>query len=115
MLLRNSKQILSFSPDRHALSRRESLLRSNGLEVISVSSAVQARYEIEMGRCGVLLMCFKTSGETARELTNLFRKYCPDGRIVFVTNQNEPPFFAEVVIPEREELQLLPTALRAAA
>ena len=36
--------VLSLSPDLDSLKARESVLRSNGLKVISVMSAIQARY-----------------------------------------------------------------------
>ena len=69
----------------------------------SVTSAVQARFEIEMGRCGVFLICYRLSSEQADELSKLFRKYCPEGRIIFVTKpaqQGEVPTETDFAIPE---------------
>ena len=77
--------VLSLSPDQAALASREVTLRSGGMKVISVMSAIQARFEIEMGRCGVFLICYRLSAIAADELTRLFRRYCPQGQIVFVT------------------------------
>jgi len=60
-------------------------LRSGGWKVISVLSPIQARFEIEMGRCGVFLVCYRLSIEQAEELTTLFRRNCPEGNIIFLT------------------------------
>jgi hypothetical protein len=43
--------VLSLSPDQRTLASREVTLRSSGMKVISVMSPIQARFEIEMGRC----------------------------------------------------------------
>jgi hypothetical protein len=72
------KTVLSFSRDPAALAIREWSLRKGGFEVISVGSEAEARLEIEMGRCGVFLLCTET------ELIKLFRRNCPSGRIVLV-------------------------------
>jgi hypothetical protein len=99
----NKDTVLSLSPSQDALRSREATLRNAGLKVISVMSAVQARFEIEMGRCGVFLICYRVSSQQADELTKLFRRYCPDGRIVFVTKQaqkGEVPSETDFAIPE---------------
>src|SRR5712671_4377672 len=77
--------VLSLSPDQRALASREVTLRSGGMRVISVMSSIQARFEIEMGRCGIFLICYRLSPIAASELTTLFRRHCPQGKIVFVT------------------------------
>jgi hypothetical protein len=57
-----------------------------------------------MGRCGVFLICYRLSTEHADELTRLFRKYCPQGRIIFVTEpakkKDDVPTEADFAIPE---------------
>lgn len=68
---------------------REATLRSGGFEVVSVLSPIQARFEIEMGRCGVFVICYRVSKDEAEELTTLFRKNCPDGRVIFVTHPGQ--------------------------
>ena len=70
--------VLSFSRDPATLAIREWSLRKGGFEVITAGSEAEARLEIEMGRCGVFLLCTET------ELIKLFRRNCPSGRIVFV-------------------------------
>jgi hypothetical protein len=77
--------VLSLCPDQRALTSREVVLRTGGMKVISVTSPIQARFEIEMGRCGVFLICYRLSPITAGELTTLFRRHCPEGLIIFVT------------------------------
>ena len=86
--------ILSFGIDRERLADREAALRQAGFEVISVSSEMQAHFEIEMGRCGLLLMCYRTSPLTACELTTVFRKHSPNGRIIYVMNSAGEPFLS---------------------
>jgi hypothetical protein len=85
----NENTVLSFSHDPDLLLQREAALRSGGFEVISVRSESQACFEIEMGRCGVLLICYTASVGTIQDLTRLFRRRCPNGIIVFVTNRTE--------------------------
>jgi hypothetical protein len=99
----NKDSVLSLSPSQEALRSREATLQNGGLKVTSVMSAVQARFEIEMGRCGVFLICYRLSSEQADELTKLFRKYCPEGRIIFVTKpaqKGEVPTETDFAIPE---------------
>jgi DNA-binding NtrC family response regulator len=95
--------VLSLSPNEDILKSREETLRKEGLNVISVMSPVQARFEIEMGRCGVFLICYRLSSEEAQELSRLFRTNCREGRIVFVTEQDqkkEVPTETNYAVPE---------------
>jgi len=85
----NENTVLSFSHDSDLLLQREAALRSGGFEVISVKTESQARFEIEMGRCGVLLICHGASAGTIQDLTKLFRRRCPTGSIVFVMNRTD--------------------------
>jgi len=95
--------VLSLSPDQRALASREVALRSGGMKVVSVMNPIQARFEIEMGRCGVFLICYRISATDAGELTRLFRSYCPQGQIIFVTElpgDERVPAEANVTVPE---------------
>jgi len=85
----NENTVLSFSPDPNLLLQREAALRNGGFEVISVKTESHACFEIEMGRCGVLLVCYTASAGAIRDLTKLFRRRCPTGRIVLVTNRTD--------------------------
>jgi hypothetical protein len=95
--------VLFLSPDERALSSREVTLRSGGMKVISVMSTIQARFEIEMGRCGIFLICYRLSRIAADELTTSFRRHCPDGQIIFVTEvpgDDRVPTEADVTVSE---------------
>jgi hypothetical protein len=105
--------VLSFSTDRNSLVQRECALRNGGFEVISVESEIQARFEIEMGRCGVLLICFRASAATTQELTSLFRQSCPNGIIIFVMRPSyEVPTKVDYIVPESDEPEAIVQALR---
>src|SRR6266550_1549714 len=90
--------VLSFSNDPKHLREREAAIRNGGLGVVSVSSETAARFEIEMGRCGVLLICYTVPPPIAGELAGLFRRSCPGGLIIVVLKE-EPASHADVVIP----------------
>jgi DNA-binding NtrC family response regulator len=99
----DKKTVLSLSPNESALAAREATLRSAGFEVISVLSPIQARFEIEMGRCGVLVICYRVPHDETEELTKLFRKNCPEGRVIFVTQpgqKREVPWGTDRAVPE---------------
>lgn len=107
--------VLSLSPNQHALAVREAALRSGGLNVISVLSPIQARFEIEMGRCGVFVICYRVSKDQAEELTRLFRKSCPEGRVIFVSqpgHQDEVPRGMDVAVPESTGGELVLQAVK---
>jgi len=106
--------VLSFSVDRDLLRQREATLRNDGFKVISVETESQARFEIEMGRCGTLLICFRAHPETTKQPANLFRRNCPDGRIIFVMNHDrkKAPGGVDVIVPESAGPQAIIRALR---
>ena len=90
--------VLSFSNDPKHLLEREAAIRNGGFGVISVSSETAARFEIEMGRCGVLLICYTIPPPVFSELASLFRQSCPGGLIMVVLN-DQPASEADIVIP----------------
>jgi hypothetical protein len=89
--------VLSFSNDPEHLREREVAIRNGGFRVVSVSSEVAARFEIEMGRCGVLLICYTIPPLVSGELASFFRRSCPGGLIIVILNE-EPASDADVVI-----------------
>jgi hypothetical protein len=76
--------VLSFSVDKALLAQREVHLRSGGFQVTSTSSPTCARYEIEMGQCGALLLCYTVHEWIHQDLAGLFARHCGGGVIVFV-------------------------------
>jgi len=109
--------VLLVSPSKEQLNVWRTTLRDAGMNVISVLSPIQARFEIEMGRSGNLLMCHRLSSEQADDLAKLYRQYCPEGRIVFVTEGSSHASAApeaDAYVPEASGPQELVQALRAA-
>lgn len=104
--------VLSYSRDPAVLAIREWSLRKGGFEVISVGSEAEARLEIEMGRCGILLVC-----TNVRDLIRLFRRYCADGRIIFVRTamSSPPPKTADYVVEESEGPEAIVEVLRSSS
>ena len=90
--------VLSFSNDPEHLREREAAIRNGGFGVVSVSSETVVRFEIEMGRCGVLLICHTIPPSVSRELARFFRRSCPSGLIIAVLNGHSASD-ADVVIP----------------
>ncbi len=76
--------VLSLSADSELLARREAALRSVGYQVLSLLSEVHVRFEIEMGQCGVLLLCYTIHQSIHSDLAQLFTQSCPAGIIAFV-------------------------------
>jgi DNA-binding response OmpR family regulator len=110
----DKEKVLSYSRDRNTLIQRELALRRNGFEVVSVESESQARFEIEMGRCGILLICFRTHPEKTREMTEQFRKNCHEGTIVFLMNRSpeRAPHGIDYIVPESAGPEAIIDALR---
>jgi len=80
--------VLSLNPDGQTLLGQESALRESGFEIICVSTPLQARFEIEMGRCGIFVSSYITPLPIYRSLADLFRRNCPDGLVIFVAHQD---------------------------
>ena len=92
--------VLSFTNDPEHLLEREAAIRNSGFGVISVSSEVAARFEIEMGRCGVLLVCYTIPPSVGKELADLFRVNCPTGLIIVISTEQRPTLDdADLIIP----------------
>jgi hypothetical protein len=96
--------VLSLNPDRETLLRYETALRESGFEVISVSAPLDARFEIEMGRCGIFLTSYLTSFAIYRDLASLFRRSCLDGLIIFFTDHpDDTTPDAHMLLSDRDE------------
>ena len=97
--------VLSFSNDPEQLRKREAAIRSIGFDVIQVSSETVARFEIEMGRCGVLLICYTISPDVSAELASLFRRSCPGGLIIVVAKDRHQTALsdADAIVPTSDD------------
>ncbi len=110
--------ILSLSFNAEKLKRREDALREHGLQVKSVLSPGQARFEIEMGQCGVFVTCDLVPDIVNQDLMNLFRKFCnKDGLIIYFERDHHsghpiytPP--ADVRLPESADPEGIVDALQ---
>lgn len=80
--------VLSLSFDINKLGQREAALRAGSFDVVSVTSGAQARFEIEMGRCGIFLTGDQVPAAENRELLSLFRQNCPRGSVIFVSTND---------------------------
>jgi hypothetical protein len=65
---------------------REAVLEAAGHKVRSFTEPERAVPELQKGGCGVLLLCYSVRDESRIQLLRSFREYCPDGRIVAITN-----------------------------
>jgi hypothetical protein len=93
------------NPDGKTLLDTELALKENGFTVVSVSSPIQARFEIEMGRCGVFLSSYITPSVIYEDLAKLFSQSCPDGLVIFVSkqpNDDDVPD-TDIIISDREK------------
>jgi hypothetical protein len=70
---------------------RAAALNRSGFEVFSTSIESHARMEIETGRCGVLLICFRVPPGRAKELARFFRRNVLTVRSCFVVNDTKHP------------------------
>ena len=106
--------VLSLNPDTKTLFSLEAALRGVGFKVISVSTPIQARFEIEMGRCGVFLSSYVMSSVICRDLVNLFRSSCPGGLVVYsMKDEDEGMPQADIVLSGADDPQAI--ALKIAA
>lgn len=106
--------VLSLNPDTETLLSLEAALRGVGFNVVSVSTPIQARFELEMGRCGVFLASYVMSSVIRLDLIGFFRNSCPSGLVVFRTeNEGESLPEADIVLSGLENPEAV--ALRVAS
>lgn len=96
------------------LSLRHAVLEGAGFQVLSTSKLEEALLRIENGTCGVLLLCYSLDDDILRRLATQFRKSCPDGRIVALTNRPVviPPIQADAFAYAVEGSEALIAAVR---
>ena len=105
------RTILSFSSDHEKAHRRAEILQQNGFEVRSVISPVQAQFEIEMGQCGIFVICPIVSALITADLVGVFRRYCPDGIVVSIKSEGRVKIEADITLDESDDPAKLPQAI----
>jgi DNA-binding response OmpR family regulator len=80
--------VLSVGENRELLLLREAVLRSAGFDVFTTNNESEALASISRGDCGVLLVCYSTPFSMKQHLAVEYRKQCPDGRIIAVSNEH---------------------------
>jgi DNA-binding NtrC family response regulator len=83
----NSKLIVSVGTLPDLVSLREAVLKKAGYRVVSAFSEAEALAKIYSGECSVLLLCYSVEEESRKHITKAFREMCPEGRVVWITNQ----------------------------
>jgi hypothetical protein len=100
--------VLSLNSDGQTLLRLESPLREHGFEVISVPTPLEARFEIEMGRCGVFVNSYITPFAIYCDLVSLFRRSCPlNGMVVYLADRHTEEIPADIVFSAKDDPQTI--------
>ncbi|HEX4487406.1 MAG TPA: hypothetical protein VH088_14130 [Terriglobales bacterium] len=117
LVIMENLTVLSLSFNSEELARRAEALRGRGFEVVSVTSPAQARFEIEMGRCGIFLTDSMIADLVNTDLFEIFKRNCPDGVTVYVAEASLRPNArtprADFVIPKSEGANGVVNALAA--
>jgi DNA-binding response OmpR family regulator len=109
----NHRKIISTGTDAELLWLRNAVLQSAGFDVTTTANENDALTKIRQGDCGVLLLCYSLSEPSRRELVDTFRTYCPNGRIVAITNRKlDKPEFADNMVFGVEGPEALIDAIR---
>lgn len=106
-------KVISFGSDPELLWLRNAVLKSAGFEVISTQSHESALQTIRQGGCSTLLVCYSAEKPIRKIVADAFRKHCPDGRIIAITNARlEKPDFADTFVYGVEGPEVLIEAIR---
>jgi DNA-binding NarL/FixJ family response regulator len=113
--------VLSLSFNIEELRQRESALQAHGFNVKSVHSPGQARFEIEMGQCGVFITSDLVPDIVNQDLMELFRKSCPKNGLIILVEANpdlrKPSYElnADITVPKSMDPEGIVDALRTRA
>jgi hypothetical protein len=81
-----AQQVISDGANPELLWLRNSVLKGAGFDVATAEKHVDALTTIQRGDCGTRLMCYSLALPIRQLLAEAFRKHCPDGRIIAITN-----------------------------
>jgi DNA-binding NarL/FixJ family response regulator len=96
--MQQPRKVISVGNDAELMWLRDAVLRNAGFDVASILDVKEGFAAIERGHCDVLLLCYSLPLLTRRQLAEIFRASCPDGRVVTITNEKSDPEFADVVV-----------------
>jgi CheY-like chemotaxis protein len=109
----NMEKVISIGRDQELLKLRQAVLEYAGFRVHTVQNEADALREIQKGDCGVLLVCYSLDVELRRRVAEQFRRKCPGGRVVSISNsQPDEPFFGDVIIYGLDGPEVLIEAVR---
>lgn len=107
------RKVISVGANPELLWLRNFVLQSAGFDVATIRDQDHALTAIRGGDCGTLLMCYSLTEPVRQRLAEAFRKHCPDGRIVVITNQRlDKPDFADTFVYGVEGPEALIQAIR---
>lgn len=108
-----AQKVISVGTDRELLWLRNAALKSAGFDVESAEHHDHALAAIQRGDCVTLLVCYSLTDPIRQVLAEEFRKHCPDGRIVEITNRRmEKSHFADTFVYGLEGPEALIEAIR---
>jgi CheY-like chemotaxis protein len=81
--------VLSVGAYPELLSLRAAVLSNAGYAVFTTTDPHEADSRIKKGDCAVLLLCYSIAQNRRKQIVESFRKHCPEGRIVSITNEVE--------------------------
>ena len=83
--------VLSVGSNRQLLELREQILQRAGFRVITANNEAQAIQRIKECSAHALVLCHSLRRDAQQRLIRLFRRFCPNGRIVVVDDVPWPP------------------------
>ena len=108
-----AQKVISVGTDPELLWLRNAALKSAGFDVESAGHHDHALAAIRRGDCGTLLICSSLQEPIRRVLADAFRRNCPEGRIVEITNQRiQKSDFADSFVYGIERPEALIEAIR---
>jgi DNA-binding NtrC family response regulator len=115
--LNHPRNVISVGTLPELLLLREKVLRSVGYAVFTTTDPQEAIGGIGKADCGVLLVCYSVTDEWRKQLVQQFRQFCPEGRIVAITNHPvaETPKEADELVYGVEGPEILISAVRGKA
>lgn len=110
----SQQAILSVGADAELVSLRHAVLRSVGLDVFSTLDPEEAYIRIQPASLGLMLLCYSLSNPVRQRLAKRFRDFCPNGRIISITNEkaDESTIYGDAVFYGIEGAEALIDAVR---